>query len=169
MNPAIFQKRIGYQGDLKLFFEKVMNDYSLGEFQSYSPILQGYEDFNVVVQTDGGKFLMKVMGAFRSDEEVKQYVEIMQLAVASGISHPKVHPSSQGFLYKTTLGGVKIRLAVMDYIDGQDFYRLGVKPTDKEMTFLVKEAARINKLNFRPSYVYDSWAIPNFLKEFVPV
>jgi len=166
MDSSIFQERTGYKGDLRQFFSKVVNDYELGSLISYQPILQGYEDFNVKVETNSGKYLFKVMGDFRSDEEVWQYADIMERVVNNGIAHPKIYKSVQGNLYRTDLNGVEMRLVVMDFVDGKDFFQLREKPIREEAVFLVNQAAKISKLNLRPKYVYDSWAIPNFLKEY---
>ena len=128
--------------------------------------MQGYEDFNVKVETDSGKYLFKVMGDFRTDEEAGQYADIIETVVNNGIAHPKIHKSVQGNLYRANLNGVDIRLVVMDFVDGKDFFQLKEKPTREEAIFLVDQAAKISKINLIPEYVYDSWAIPNFLKEY---
>ena len=166
MNSITFQNRIGYLGNLSPFIKTVIEDYKLGILQSFVPILQGYEDFNVKIETNIGKYLIKMMGAFRSDSEAKQYADIIQIAVDNSVSHPKLYNSSQGNLYRVSLDGKEIRLVVMDFIEGKDFYTLGEKPTKEEMAFLAQQAAKINKIDFKPQYTYDSWAIPNFLKEY---
>lgn len=166
MDPKSLQKRIGYSGNLENFFKTVVRDYELGTLHSFTPILQGYEDFNVKVETDKGKYLIKVLGKFRTDGEAIQYAQMMELAVNQGVSHPKIYTSPQGSLYRTNLDGVGLRLIVMDFIEGQDFYTLKEKPTEEEKIFLVREAAKISKINFKPQYIYDSWAVPNFPKEY---
>ncbi len=40
------------------------------------------------------------------------------------------------------------------------------KPTDEEKDFLVKQAALINSTRIKPKFVYDGWAVVNFLKEY---
>lgn len=166
MDSSIFQERIGYKGDLKQFFRNVVDVYGLGSLISYDPILQGYEDFNVKVETDLGKYLFKVMGDFRTGQEAGQYADIIETVVNNGIAHPKIYNSVQGDLYRADLNGTDIRLVVMDFVEGKDFFQLREKPTEEEAVFLVGQAAKISKLNIKPEYVYDSWAIPNFLKEY---
>lgn len=166
MDVSKFQERIGYQGNLKQFFANVVNDYKLGSLISYDPILQGYEDFNVKVETDSGKYLFKVMANFRTDKEARQYADVIETVTNNGIAHPKIYKSVQGNLYRADLSGVNIRLVVMDFVDGKDFFQLQEKPTREEAVFLVGQAAKISKINLKPEYVYDSWAIPNFLKEY---
>lgn len=54
----------------------------------------------------------------------------------------------------------------MEFIEGQSFYETGQKPTDEEGIFLVEQAAKINGINYHPTFVYDGWAISNFLTEY---
>ena len=169
MSTESFQARIGYRGDLKEVFNPVVHDYKLGDLISYKPILQGYEDFNVILETDKGKYLTKVMASFRLDKEANQYADTIRTVLDGGISHPKMYKSPMGDLYSVVIDGNKIRLVVMDYIEGKDFYKLGKKPNNKEMSFLSQQAAKINRLDLHPEHVYDSWAIPNFLKEYEEV
>ena len=166
MDIDFFQSRTGYQGDIEKLLRLVIKDYSLGEYVSHKPILKGYEDFNIFIETSKGKFLTKIMAATRSDDETKQYSEIIRTAIDSEISHPKLYRGPKGDLYQIVIDGKNIRLVVMDYIDGNDFYSLNKKPTEEEIIFLSQQAAKINQLNLNPKFVYDSWAIPNFPREY---
>jgi Ser/Thr protein kinase RdoA (MazF antagonist) len=166
MDITDFQKRIGYQGNLQKLFQKISEDYHFGKLLSYEVVLQGYEDFNAIINTERGKYFVKIFATFRDDEEVQQYVKIMKTAVDSGVSHPKLFTCSNGYLCNVIMDKTGIRLIVMEYIDGEDFFHLKEKPTPEEITFLARQAAKINLLNLKPKFVYDSWAIPNFLNEY---
>jgi len=166
MDIAEFQKRIDYQGDLQKLFQKISGDYNFGRLLSYNVVLQGYEDLNVIVETEKGKYFVKIFATFRDDKQAQRYVDIMNTAVNNGISHPKLFASPNGYLYTFTLDKTNIRLVVMKYIDGGDFFCIKEKPNLEEMKFLAGQAAKINMLNLNPKFVYDSWAIPNFLREY---
>lgn len=169
MDINTFRKRIEYKSDLDVLFKDVSDTYKLGKYASFTPILQGYEDFNVILNTENGKYFVKVFAKFRGKEEVKQYIQMMLMALEKGINHPKLLKSSDGYLYSKTFEGDNVSLAVMDYIVGDDFFRLHEKPNEDEMIFLTQQAAKINTIDFNPKFVYDSWAIPNFLKEYEKV
>ncbi len=87
-------------------------------------------------------------------------------AIRQGVNHPKLLKSNQGFLYMNNIGGTKLRLCVMDFIEGKDFFNLNEKPTIDELKTLAKQAALINMMNIKPKHIYDSWAIVNFIQEF---
>jgi len=90
----------------------------------------------------------------------------MESVLKAGVSHPLLFKSSQGYLYELSNNGLTDRLCVMQYIDGKNFYELQTIPTTEEKRFIIKQAALINKINIKPSFVYDRWAITSFLKEY---
>ncbi len=161
-----FQKRIHYQGDLHPLLQQVCKDFDIGQYTSHGVIPIGHEDFNLIVTTDKGNFFVKVFGSFRDDEECKRYINVIEQALKAGVSHPRLYESIQGFLYHASFDGISDWLCVMQYIDGNNFYELQAHPTIEEVKFIVKQAALINSINLKPSFVYDHWAITNFLKEY---
>ena len=74
MDLNTFRKRIEYEGDLDILFRDVAESYDLGIYKSFSPILQGYEDFNIILKTDKNDYFVKVFAKFRGKKEVEQYV-----------------------------------------------------------------------------------------------
>ena len=161
-----FQERIGYSGDLSVLAVKVCQDFEIGEYKSHKTITVGYEDLNIILETSQDRFLVKALANFRDQADRERYLQIMQAVNEAGVSHPKLFKSEQGYLHKMDIDEAEIFMFVMQFVDGKTFYDLRKKPTEKEIRFLAKQAALINKIDLRPAYVYDSWAIPNFLKEY---
>lgn len=166
MSDVVFQQRIGYKGDIKRVLLQICKDFSLGEYISHKVILMGYEDFNLILTADKGKYFVKMFATFRTEEESKNYVDTMVKVLKAGVNHPKLYQSHHGYFYKTTADNAQINLCVMEYIDGASFYEKGLKATPEEMRLLVQQAALINKINLKPKFVHDSWAIVNFLEEY---
>ena len=165
MKISEFQKRIGYEGELARVVIKVVDDFGLGNYLKHKVVEAGYEDLNIVVTTDKGKYFIKMLASFRDAEGCNRYVNVMLTALEAGVSHPRLLQSSQGYLYKNNFDGTEIRLVVMEYIDGKSHYDSGEKVSLEDARFLVQQAAVINKINLKVPFVYDSWAIVNFLKE----
>jgi Ser/Thr protein kinase RdoA (MazF antagonist) len=161
-----FQERINYRGDLTLILIQICKDFNLGSFYKFTVVTVGYEDLNIILYTSQGKFFVKIFSSFRDEYECTQYVNIMEEAVNAGVAHPKLYLSKQGYLDKIGLENDKIFLCVMEYIQGENFQQLNKKPTYEEGKHIIREAARINSISLHPKPVYDSWAIPNFLKEY---
>lgn len=161
-----FQKRINYQGDLNPILRNVCRDFQIGEYTSYEIVPIGYEDFNMFVRTDKGKYFIKVFGSFRDKVQCSRYVGMIESVLKAGVSHPKLFKSAQGYLYEALHGSSADRLCVMEFIDGKIFYELQTTPTVEEMQFVIKQAALINTIAIKPPPVYDHWAITSFLKEY---
>ncbi len=161
-----FQKRIGFTGDISPILKQVVRDYRLGTYLSYKVIPVGYEDFNLIIKTSHGKYFLKIFAAYRNKENCERYIEIITKALAYGVQHPKFLKSSQGTLYETRREKLPVRLCVMQYIDGKSIYHLKSGLNPNEQKFLIKEAALVNKINLKTKFIYDSWAVSNFLKEF---
>lgn len=165
MKPP-FYNRIDYKGPIENILKKVAQDFKLGVFVSYKLVPFGYEDFNLVLKTNKGKFFVKIFGSFRSRQECKQYVHIMKLAYANGIHYPSLCSWGKKHLYELKIDNIILRLIVQEFIDGKNFIQLGTIPTEQEKKFIIKQAALINKLDFKPTLVYDSWAVVNLENEF---
>lgn len=161
-----FQQRIGYSGDVSIVLKQVCRDYDVGVYKSHKLITTGYEDFNLILQTDEGRFLVKIFALFRDLAECERYVNVMLRVIAAKITHPNIYESVQGYLYQGQVNGASIQLCVMQYVQGQTYFELGTTPTLGEAKQIVKEIVKINSMDYKPLFVYDSWAIPNLLTKF---
>jgi Ser/Thr protein kinase RdoA (MazF antagonist) len=163
---SLFRQRIGFNGDLKELSKTISKDFDLGNFKSCEIILVGYEDFNFSLETDKGKYFIKVFSNERTLDDCKRIVDINLRSIEAGVSVPKLYQSEQGYLYILEMIDTKLRLIVMDFINGKDFFISKQPVTKKDMASLAHEASLINEINVKPEGIYDSWAIPNFLLEF---
>jgi len=165
----IFQARINYTGEISPFLTEVCSVYNLGNYKSHEVIAVGYEDLNMILTTSSGRYLIKALANFRDKDNRTRYAEIIEDVINAGIAHPKIYKSNQGFLHTLHINNEIIHLFVMEFIDGASFYELGVKPTKNEIKFLSRQAAKISKINLKPKFVYDEWAIINFADEYEKV
>ena len=161
-----FQKRIRLKGDIKPLLIRVCLDYKLGGYISYRVVQVGYEDFNLMIKTYKGKYFVKMFASHRGLANCVRYINIIRKVISVGVHHPKLYKSPQGFIYKTISGKIPVRLCVMEWVEGESLYDKQSKVTNKETKFLIRRAALINQIRLKPSFVYDSWAICNFLKEY---
>jgi Ser/Thr protein kinase RdoA (MazF antagonist) len=161
-----FQKRIGYKGKIDDVSVKLCKDYNLGKFLSNEIVPTGYEDFNYVIETSKGKFFVKVFRKELDDKDCERMVNVYLEAINRGVNHPKLFKSNQGSLYMKEIEGTKLRLCVMQFIEGDNFYNLGEKPTINDLKIVARQAALIDSMNIKPKHVYDNWAIVNIIQEF---
>jgi len=161
-----FKKRINYHGELEDISLQICKDYKLGKLKSNELVMMGYEDFNFIIETAQKKYFVKVFSNFRTLDDCIRYVNVITSALGAGIATPPMLKSEQGYLHKMDVNNTNLRLCVLDFIDGKNLYESGQNLNADEIKFIARQAALINSINIKPSFIYDHWAITNFLKEY---
>lgn len=161
-----FFQRINYQGEIDDISLAICKDFQIGDFISNKLVSIGYEDFNFILKTTKGRYFVKIFSSFRTNDDCRRYVEVMQRVIETKVSFPKLFKSKQDYFYTATINNTKLRLCVMEYIDGESYYFLKQKPNIDEIKILVQQAVLINSIKIKPKFIYDQWAITNFLNEF---
>ncbi len=161
-----FEKRINLNIPLKELAINICEKYNLGEFKSCKVIKIGYEDFNFILASRNGKFVVKVFNLDRKDSDCVNLAKRAYLAYQKGVICPKIYKCGKDLIYKVTLNNVKYRLLVMDYVNGKNFFTLKTLPSDFELEQIACQMAKLNSIDFRPPFIYDHWAIVNFAKEY---
>ena len=162
-----FEKRINLNFPLEILSQEVCRRYNLGKFIDNQLIKIGYEDYNYILTTSKGKFVVKVFSNLRTDKDCQNLADRGSIPNKHGFSCPKIYETTQGNLLTTTVNGVKFRLLVMDYINGKDFFTLDELPSEEELKVIAQETAKLNLIDYRPEFIYDKWAIVNFEKEYL--
>ena len=150
--------RLNYSGDLKPVILRVAEDYKLGKVTQYKPIKVGYEDCNVLIETDTQRFLAKIFASSRTPEEVQRYASIIRTVVDNGVNHPNLKVSSQGDIYRDETG---LSLVLLDFVEGKTFLEMDRAPVESELEVVVKQAALINKVDLKLPPLFDSWSVQN--------
>ncbi len=165
MIKKVFWGRIKYSGRLEDISSVICRDFELGKLVSNKLVLSGYEDFNFILGTNKGKYFVKIFANFRSLKDCRRYIRILEIIKKTNVSFPDLIKSKQGYLHNMKIDKTTILLCVMKYIDGNTFYRLNTLPDKKEVKFLAQQAALINSIRIKPPFIYDSWAITSFVKQ----
>lgn len=162
----IFKQRIGFTGDLRDIAERVCIDFNLGEYSDCKIMMLGYEDFNFALTTTTGKFFVKIFSTARTLEDCKRNVEVVVAALAAGVNTPKLYKSEQGNLHVMDIDSLKLRMCVMDLIDGKDLFTSKEIITNEDIIEITRQASLINSVEIKPDKIYDAWAITNFELEY---
>lgn len=150
--------RLAYTGDLEPVIDRLCEAYGVGKPAGSSVIEVGYEDCNVVVETDQNKYLAKMFAKTRTAEEISRYTTTMQRVVEAGVHHPELLTTSSGDMVYTDNG---ITLVLMQFVEGKTFFELDQAPDAEERKAVLEQAAKVNSIDYKPTYLFDSWAIPN--------
>lgn len=155
--------RLAYSGDLEPVIDRLCEAYGVGTPASSNIIEVGYEDCNVVVETDQNKYLAKMFAKSRTAEEIARYTTTMQKVVEAGVHHPELLTTSSGEVVYKDNG---ITLVLMRFVEGKTFFELDQAPDAEERKAVVEQAAKVNSIDYKPGYLFDSWAIPNIREMF---
>lgn len=162
-----FYDRIDEIEDINILSGLVCTEYNLGDLIDTFVIEIGYEDFNAIINTSTGKYLMKVFRNSRTDEEVVQCINRSYTAMINNVKTPKIYKNKDGDIITIIkYQNSRFRLSVIEYIDGESFFDLGRKPTFDELMKIVDIGSNLNKIDYKPNFIYDTWAITSFCKEF---
>ncbi len=158
--PIPSRSRLEYRGDLGPVVERLCVAYGIGAPLGYSVIERGYEDCNVIIQTSGGKYVAKMFAKYRTPENIARYGEMMGEVMNGGVNHPAIlRTKDDGVIVYSDRQGVS--MALMDFVEGRTFQETDSVPDEAERRAVLEQAAKINRIGYHPSYLSDSWAIPN--------
>lgn len=155
-----FLNRINLESDLKTLLERVVLDYSLETLEDFSIIEIGFEDCNILFETPRGKFLAKIFSKTRADDTIERYANIIQAAIDSGVRHPKLLQSLNGQTLHRSHNSSP--LVVLEYVEGKTYFETMSAPSNQELNDLIIQLFHLHQSTYKPGYVFDSWAIPNF-------
>ncbi len=161
-----FKDRINLNTDLSRISRLICNEYEVGEYISDTIITVGYEDFNYILETTTGKYCVKIFHKERTDKDCKNYIDRIELALSTDINTPKLYKTNNGSECIIEVDGVKYRLCLFDYINGNSFFDLGIIPNEDEIKEIIRQMANIHKQQLNSAFIYDKWAIVNFIEEF---
>lgn len=150
--------RLNYTGDLTPVVERVCEAYGIGQLTASSIVEVGYEDCNVIIETDQAKFVAKMFSKIRTPDDITRYASTMEKVVEAGVHHPELLKTDTG---QATFSDSGITLVLMRFVEGKSFLELDRAPDDEERKAVLEQAAKVNGIDYGPPYLFDSWAIPN--------
>jgi len=150
--------RLDYDGNFAELVDGVASAYGIGHVTKFSAIEIGYEDCNIIIETEAGKYVAKMFAKSRTPEEIERYETVMQKVVEAGVNHPELLSTNENSRVFTAMG---VSTVLMRFVDGKTFYELDRAPNEAERQAVLEQAKKVNSIEYHPTYIFDSWAIPN--------
>lgn len=152
--------------DLENISREICKAYDLGDFVSNELITIGYEDYNYYLTTSKGKYCVKIFSKVRKKEDVKNYLARIKTVANSNINAPKPLLVNGDISLNLDYQQNSYAICVFEFIDGKNYFQLQENPNDDIIKELARQTAMINNLDLQPNFIYDSWAIINFIEEY---
>ncbi|OIP57790.1 MAG: hypothetical protein CO136_01175 [Candidatus Levybacteria bacterium CG_4_9_14_3_um_filter_36_7] len=153
--------RLNYSGSLEPVVGRLSDAFRIGAVKDFSVIGIGYEDCNIKVQTEQGNFVAKIFQKGRTPEDIARYTTTMERAIEAGVNHPPLLQIQDGGVVFCDPQANGITAVLMKFIDGKTFFELNRAPNSEERKTIIEQAVKVNQIDYRPPYIFDSWAIPN--------
>lgn len=166
MEYVNFYERIKNIKDLRKLSEEISKVYGLGQVIDYKHIAVGYEDFNMIIETEKGKYFVKILNKSRPTEEKERLVKILDKSIENGVTVPKIYKVDGQAISKIEVDDKSVDVILMDYIDGTNMLFLDRDFTEDEIRQVAREVAKINEIDYGVEPYYDEWTITNFENEY---
>ncbi|HEC64791.1 MAG TPA: hypothetical protein ENI23_05835 [bacterium] len=158
-------KRVSLKLGLREVIVHVLGDYDVGSYKEHEPLFVGHEEFNCIVNTSKGKYVIKFFNKGKKLAIAESNIKAMLEFDKADIPVPKMQRANGGeVLYKMKESIGKGLLFIMDYFDGKTFNEEA--PTEKDMLNFAQIIAKVNNLKFDTTPEYDNWLPQYFLEEF---
>lgn len=160
-------ERINNINDIEFISKKICEDYAFGKFLSYELINIGYEDFNYILNTKSNKYVVKIFNTDRDDSSCYRLINILVKSMENGIPVPKIFKSKNKYIYEIKVENTILKLFVMEYINGKNYWELNRTLTEKELNEVAKIASEINLIDYGiKETFYDEWTVTNLKEEY---
>jgi Ser/Thr protein kinase RdoA (MazF antagonist) len=153
--------RLDYEGSLDPVIKRLGNAYQIGEPTDFSVIGVGYEDCNVIITTPKEKYVAKIFSKDRTSQDITRYSKIMEKVVKGGVDHPPIIKTKNGKIIYVDTQANGISMVLMQFVIGKSFFELNRAPNEEELQKVLEQAAKVNMIDYKPKYLFESWAIPN--------
>lgn len=164
--PKIQLDRINYSGDISQVIKRLSNAYDIGDVIDFSIIEIGFEDCNIIVTTKKEKYVVKIFSKERTEEDILRYSKIMEEAFKSGANHPELLKTVEGNLVFSDSQVNNISMVLMKFINGKTFLETNSTPDIEDLKNIINQVIKKSEIEYKPPYVFDSWAIPNIEEVF---
>lgn len=161
MNPNKLFERINLGIPFEQYIGEIEKEYpNIGTIQKYSPILEGYEDVNFLLNTSNGKYVLKIFSKDRTEKNIKDYIKIIQEARKIGVQTLEIIPNNKNSFHLFN-GSYSM---ITSFFEGKSFKF--IKPSLDEIALVTENISWLNTLSFDVEESYDSWGSRNLIKEY---
>ena len=156
-----FFERIDVNASLNEIAREICSKCNIDNYLSSKIVEVGYEDFNFIIETKNKKYFVKIFHKGRTNQNCSNYMDRINLSNNIDINTPK----TIGF-DSVKIENKDLRFVIFEYINGKSFLDLEEMPNEAEIKEIVKQMATIHRAELKSDFIYDTWTITNFTKEF---
>lgn len=160
-----FLSRVDIKGSIEELLVRVANEYTLGVVRSYTIIPNGYQELNVLLVTNTGRFVVKIFSKEKMLERIQVNIYGYLTFRKNGVPMPTLRTTTKGnYLFSTEGKRRTTSLIVMDYYEGTQLFP--IHASDDDIRSLAQYMAIIHTHTKRIRRYSDTMGIVNLLSQY---
>jgi Ser/Thr protein kinase RdoA (MazF antagonist) len=164
-NISLLLKRTNLRVSFEEFLNEVQSKFnSIGKVENYSPINEGDEDANIILNTSSGKYVLKIFFAERDLKNIISYLKILRECKDVGVQTTEILTDFNNGLGLFENNEVKTYYIITKFFKGKNFQN--ITPIIEDIKKVTQYLSKLNTLSFEVDREYDSWGIKAFPDEY---
>lgn len=167
MTPTQLLSRTALTIPLPDFLTIVAQNYpAIQQITKTTPILEGYESANYILEATSGTYVLKIFEKNRDPANIHSMVKVIQDAHNIDVPVPEFVRNNQDVVLGqyTDPSGAGIYYWLTRFFDGANFENR--TPDMADISAVTQFLARLNTLQFPVTEAYDSWGTNNLVREY---
>jgi len=145
--------------------DRAAGSFALGDIVKVTPILTGYQECNIDLETSKGRFVVKIFSSDKTKQRITDVIAGYIACKKTGVPVPTLMEATDGSYLMEIAGAAHPSYAcVFVYVEGKPLTKTPV--TDEDVVALAKMAAAIHGLHKPTSRYYDTMGIANIAAEY---
>ena len=156
-----FFERIDVNSSLNEIAQMICSKCGMDDYVSSQIVEVGYEDFNFIIETKNKKYFVKIFHKGRTSQNCSNCMDRINLSNKIDINTPKTICFDS-----IKIEDKNLKFVIFEYINGKSFLDLEEMPNEAEIKEIIRQMANIHRAELKSDFIYDTWTITNFTKEF---
>ena len=156
-----FFERINVNSSLNEIAQMICSKCGIDDYVSSQIVEVGYEDFNFIIETKNKKYFVKIFHKGRTSQNCSNCMDRINLSNKIDINTPKTICFDS-----IKIEDKNLKFVIFEYINGKSFLDLEEMPNEAEIKEIIRQMANIHRAELKSDFIYDTWTITNFTKEF---
>lgn len=156
-----FFERINVNSSLNEIAQMICSKCGIDDYISSQIVEVGYEDFNFIIETKNKKYFVKIFHKGRTSQNCSNCMDRINLSNKIDINTPKTICFDS-----IKIEDKNLKFVIFEYINGKSFLDLEEMPNEAEIKEIIRQMANIHRAELKSDFIYDTWTITNFTKEF---
>ena len=157
-------QRVDLAQPLSRVLRDIARRYELGRLHSSRIFTQGYDDLNVLLVCERGRYVAKFFNKMKSLGSIEDHVRVQVALSQRGASVPRILTPSGKRIVRISGHSQDICLCVSEFFTGDNF--AGRTPERDDIMAVVHFLATLHTLPLQVASNYDSWGTLNLPHEF---